>query len=116
MRLTINGFLDDNKARLEYSNSPSKPRFAPAYVISGERADEFVKKYNKQSETLIKNSILMTFLGLIAGAGMGLSGKFTKLSLLVKSGIGAATGLLLGMVISKHEKNKLMDEYHVEEY
>lgn len=115
MKLAINNYYD-NKARLEYADAPSKPRFAPAYVISGQRADEFVKKYNEQSESLVKNSVLMTVAGFVTGCGLGLSQNSKKLSVLLKSVLGAITGLIIGIAISKHEKNKLMDEYHVEEY
>ena len=51
MQLSVNDYLENNKVRLEYANTPSKPRYAPAYIISGKRADEFVQKYNKQSKT-----------------------------------------------------------------
>ena len=116
MKLTINNYSDNQKARLEYANAPSKPRFAPAYIISGKRADEFVKKYNDQSEKLIRNSIFMTIAGFIIGGGIGLSSNSKKLGLICKSAIGAIVGLASGIVISNHEKNKLMDEYHVEEF
>lgn len=116
MKLMINGISSDNKVRLEYSNSPSKPRYAPAYVISGERADEFVKKYNEQSKNLLRNTLFMTVAGIIIGGGIGLSGRFTKLSLALKSSIGAIVGLISGMILSNHQKSKLMDEYHVEEF
>ena len=115
MRLSIQNYTD-KKARLEYENTPSKPRFAPAYIISGQRADEFVQKYNKQSETLLKNSIFMTIAGFFIGCGMGLSQNSKKLSLALKSGTGAIVGLCSGIAISHHEKNKLMDKYHVEEF
>lgn len=115
MKLAVNNY-SDNKAYLEYANTPSKPRFAPAYVISGQRADEFVKRYNEQSESLIKNSILMTVSGFIIGCGMGLSQNPQKVSVILKSCLGAILGLIAGISISKYEKNKLMDEYHVEQY
>ena len=47
MQLSVNDYLENNKVRLEYANTPSKPRYAPAYIISGQRADEFVQKYQK---------------------------------------------------------------------
>ena len=116
MRLSVHDYLGNDKARLEYANSPVKPRFAPAYVISGQRADEFVQKYNEQSKTLIKNSIFMTLAGFVIGCGMGLSSGAKKLGLALKSCAGALAGLAFGVGISHHEKNKLMDEYHVEEF
>jgi len=115
MRLSVQNYTD-KKARLEYENTPSKPRFAPAYVISGQRADEFVQKYNKQSETLIKNSIFMTVAGFFTGLGMGLSSEVKKIRIATKSCIGALIGLSLGITISHHEKNKLMKKYNVEEF
>ena len=115
MRLSIQNYTD-KKARLEYENTPSKPRYAPAYVISGQRSDEFVQKYNKQSETLIKNSIFMTVAGFFIGCGMGLSQNSKKMSLAIKSIAGAIVGMCSGIAISHHEKNKLMNKYHVEEF
>ncbi len=114
MQLTIHDYNKKYK-RLEYAQTPSKPRFAPAYIISGKRADEFVKKYNKQSESLIKNSILMTASGTIIGCGMALSQSSKKIGIIMKSLAGAVVGLAGGIIISQQEKNKLMDEYHVEE-
>ena len=116
MRLSINDYLGNNKARLEYANTPSKPKFAPAYVISGQRADEFVQKYNEQSKMLVKNSIFMTIAGFVIGCGMSLSSDTKKLALALKSTAGAIVGLASGIAISHHEKNKLMDKYHVEEF
>ncbi len=115
MRLSVHNYTDNN-ARLEYENAPSKPRFAPAYVISGQRADEFVQKYNEQSKTLIKNSIFMTVAGFFIGCGMGLSGNAKKMELVLKSSVGALIGLASGIAISHREKNKLMDKYQVEEF
>ena len=34
----------------------------------------------------------------------------------IKSCIGGIIGLIAGIGISNHEKNKLMDKYHVEQY
>lgn len=115
MRLSVQEYLDNNKAHLEYINTPSKPRFAPSYVISGTRADEFVEKYNKQSASLMKNSCIMTVSGLVIGWGMALSKGAKALNVFLKSCLGALIGLGTGIAISKHEKNKLMNEYHVEE-
>ena len=115
MKLTIQDY-DNNKAYLEYANTPYKPRFAPSYIVSGERADEFVRKYNKQSESLVKNSVLMTVSGFITGWGIAVSNGAKALSAFIKSSIGAFVGLGLGIAISKHEKNKLMDKYHVEKF
>lgn len=115
MKLSVQEYLDNNRAHLEYVKSPYKPRYAPSYIVSGERADEFVNKYNAQSKALVKNSVLMTSLGLIIGCGMGLSQNSKKISLLIKSCAGALIGLGTGIAISQHEKKKLMDEYHVEE-
>ena len=114
MQLTVHNY-DKNRKKLEYVQTPTKPRFAPSYIISGQRADEFVKKYNEQSDSLVKNSILMTVSGAIAGCGMALSQNAKKVGLVIKSGVGAIIGLIVGITISQHEKNKLMDEYHVEE-
>lgn len=115
MKLSVQNYTDKN-ARLEYENTPSKPRFAPAYIISGQRADEFVQKYNEQSKALVKNSIFMTFAGFVIGCGMGLSAGAKKLAVVLKSGAGALIGLVSGVAISHYEKNKLMNEYHVEEF
>lgn len=114
MQLTIHDY-DKKYKRLEYAKTPVKPRFAPAYIISGKRADEFVKKYNAQSESLVKNSILMTASGTIIGCGMALSQSAKKIGIIMKSIAGAAVGLICGIFVSQHEKNKLMDEYNVEE-
>ena len=116
MQLSINDYLENNKVRLEYANTPSKPRYAPAYIISGQRADEFVQKYNEQSKTLINNSIFMTISGLIIGGGAALSKNSKLINVMLKSCIGGIIGLIAGIGISNHEKNKLMDKYHVEQY
>ncbi len=114
MQLTIHDY-DKNNKKLEYAETPTKPRFAPSYVISGQRADEFVRKYNEQSDSLVKNSILMTVSGAIVGCGMALSQNAKKVGLILKSVAGAVVGLIGGITVSHHEKKKLMDEYHVEE-
>ena len=114
MQLTVHNY-DKNRKKLEYVQSPTKPRFAPSYVISGQRADEFVKKYNEQSDSLVKNSILMTVSGAIVGCGMALSQNAKRMGLILKSVAGAGVGLIGGITISHHEKNKLMEEYNVEE-
>ena len=46
---------------------------------------------------------------------MALSQNAKRMGLILKSVAGAGVGLIGGITISHHEKNKLMEEYNVEE-
>lgn len=115
MRLQIGSNIDNDRVRLDFRKSPTKPDNIPSYSIEKKKADEFVKKYNKQEKDLLKlTSILTVIFGLLAGL-LALYKNSKKLTLL-----GIPTGLLLGFgtgtLISSHQKNKLMDTYNVKEF
>ena len=114
MRLQVGPSIDYNKVRLDFRNSPDKPSRVPSYEIEKSKADEFVKKYNKQEKKLL--GITLSAIGgfSLVGWMIGLykhSWKATGLG--VVSGI--ALGLGVGTIISAKKKNSLMDEYDVRE-
>lgn len=118
MQLKIAQNLEGNKVRLDYKSSPSKPDYAPSYVIDKENADEFIKKYNKQENSLLNITVLLSALGGI-GAGFlstknkGYKSKLKILKPVISVPAGISAGLILSSVISSVKKNDLMDKYHV---
>lgn len=115
MRLQIGQSIDNNRVRLDFRNSPDKPKNTPSYAIEKSKADEFVNKYNIQEKNLCSFTMLAsTILG-----GVGVIVGILKRSLkwtLIGLPIGVITGLGLGSIFSSKKKNDLMDEYNVKEY
>ena len=90
MKLQIGSNLGNNKIRLDFRQSPGKPDNAPNYQIDVQKADEFVKKYNKQSKTLLNFTVLT-------------------------SAAGALAGFCAGTAFSASKKNSLMKQYNIKE-
>lgn len=115
MKLQVGPSIDNNKVRLDFCKSPEKPKNSPSYEIEESRADEFVKKYNKQDDNLKRNINIGIALFAIGGWALSIYKKSLKMALLwVPAGIIA--GLGIGALISSHQKNNLMDKYEVREY
>ena len=115
MRLQISQNIDNNRVRLDFRNSPDKPKNTPSYQIEKSKADEFVRKYNSQEKKLLNITMgLSSFLGGI-GATLAIIKHSWKWALF---GIptGALTGWGLGTMFSSLKKNDLMDKYNVNEY
>ncbi len=114
MRLEIGPNIGNNKVRLDFKKSPDRPNNIQSYEIDKSKADEFVKKYNKQEQQLLN----LTMLSVAAFSIVGWIGGIKKHSWLwAIFGIpaGIITGLGLGALISSHKKNQLMDKYDVRE-
>lgn len=116
MKIEISQTSSDNKVRLDYKSSPTKPSNIPAYIIDKEKADEFVKEYNTQSKNLQKITTASILSGAILG-GFTLSKSSGKLNKILKTIIGVITGVIAGAivsaVISYKKKNNLMNSYDV---
>ena len=115
MRLQVGQSIDNNRVRLDFRNSPDKPKNTPSYQIEKSKADEFVRKYNSQEKkhlnfTMVKISLL---------GGIGAIIAFVKSSIkhaIIGIPLGILAGWLIGTTISSHKKNDLMDRYNVKEY
>jgi hypothetical protein len=115
MRLQVGQSIDKNRVRLDFRNSPDKPKNTPTYEIEKSKADEFVRKYNSQEKKLFNLTILTS--SILGGVGAIIA--FVKHSLkhaLIGIPIGILTGWGIGTTFSSHKKNGLMDEYDVKEY
>ena len=116
MKIEISQTSADNKVRLDYKSSPTKPANTPAYIIDKEKADEFVKEYNTQTKKLQKITFVTILLGGIMGA---LAPRKTpsKLNKILKTFIttlsGVIAGAIVSAVISYKKKNNLMNRYDV---
>ena len=114
MRLQVGPIIDNNKVRLDFRNSPDKPSRTPSYEIESSKADEFVKKYNKQEKKLLGFTLSAIGGFSLIGWMIGLYKRSWK-----AMGLGIASGLALGLgigsIISSQKKNSLMDEYDVRE-
>lgn len=118
MKLIIGPNLIDNKVRLDFKASPENPKRIPSYTIQEDKADEFVKEYNTQAETLKKDAKIYTGIGGVLGGILALISStkhkifHSTLGLL----IGITAGGLLSAIVSYEKKNNLMDKYNVEKY
>lgn len=121
MKLKIGPNIDENRVRLDFKSSPDRPKNTPSYIIHSDKADEFVKKYNKQDKELKAATFVAA---LSCGFGAFLSAKEHK-NLIAKNrflpaGIGVIAGGLVGVLISSvvsyKMKNDLMDKYKVLPY
>ena len=102
----------NNNTMLMYASSMHKSNTMPVYVISADKADEFVKKYNKQASILGKITAAATISSF--GTGFILSPK--KSNILAKcwnACICALFGFLTSSYIAYNLNNKLMDKYNV---
>lgn len=115
MRLQVGQSIDNNKVRLDFRNSPDKPKNTPSYQIEKSKADEFVRKYNSQEKKLLSFTMLSS--SLLGGFGAIIAMvKHSWKHAIVGVPAGILTGWAVGAAISSHKKNDLMDEYNVKEY
>ena len=112
MNLQVGPSIDSNKVRLDFRKSPDKPDNAPSYQIDKSKADEFVKKYNRQENKLFKYTSLGMALFIMADLVLSIMKRSLKTALI---GVPAIVGAGLGIsaLISRHYKSKLMDKYEV---
>ena len=115
MRLQVGQSIDKNRVRLDFRNSPDKPKNTPSYEIEKSKADEFVRKYNSQEKKLFNFTILTSSVLGGIGAIIAISKRSFKHALFGIP-IGILTGWGIGTTFSYHKKNGLMDEYNVKEY
>lgn len=118
MKLVIGQSIDNNRVRLDFRKSPDRPDNIPSYEIENSKADEFVRKYNIQSDKIKKISNTIIGAGTLGGTLAGIKIYRTAAShKLIKSISAACAGLLSGTLISaitaSKMKNKLMDKYDV---
>ena len=115
MRLQVGQSIDNNRVRLDFRNSPDKPKNTPSYEIEKSKADEFVRKYNSQEKQLLKFTMITS--SLLGGIGAIIA--IVKRSIkhaIIGIPLGILAGWLIGTTISSHKKNDLMDRYNVKEY
>ena len=115
MNLQVGQSVDNNKVRLDFRKSPSRPPNAPSYIIEKDMADEFVSKYNKQEKRLSRNINIAVGVFALVGWGVSIWKKSLKMALLWVP-LGILAGFGIGAAISAHRKNDLMDRYQVREY
>lgn len=110
MKIVACGNINNNTV-LEYKsvNSYSGFKSFRSYSITSDKADEFVQKYNKQSEILSKFCTVSTAIGFMAGLWSGK--KFV--SSVIKAGVGAIAGFILSSFIAYKYNDKLMEKYNV---
>jgi uncharacterized membrane protein YsdA (DUF1294 family) len=115
MRIQVSQNIDNNRVRLDFRNSPDKPKNTPSYEIEKSKADEFVRKYNSQEKKLFNFTILTS--SVLGGIGAIIAMvKHSFKHALFGIPIGILTGWGIGTSFSSHKKNNLMDEYDVKEY
>lgn len=120
MKLIIGPNIDEKNVRLDFKASPSKPENIPSYTIKGNKADEFVKEYNAQSERLKTTTKVCVATGGVVGWLAALEALANKTHNKMISAIGFPIGMIAGgivsSIISYEQKNKLMDKYQVKKY
>lgn len=120
MKLIIGANIEDNRVRLDYKPGPNKPENAPSYTIKEDKADEFVKKYNRQVETLHKITTASVAVGAVGGWILALRNIAKNKLQLITSTLGIPAGIALGFlasaILSSCLKNNLMDKYDVKKY
>ncbi len=120
MKLIIGPNIDEKNVRLDFKASPSKPENIPSYTIKGNKADEFVKEYNAQSERLKTTTKVCVATGGVVGWLAALETLANKTHNKMISAIGFPIGMIAGgivsSIISYEQKNKLMDIYQVKKY
>ncbi len=112
MRLQIGQSIDNNRVRLDFRNSPDKPKNTPSYQIEKSKADEFVRKYNHQEKKLLN----FTMIASIALGSVSAIISIAKRSLrwaLIGIPAGVLAGWGIGTTVSSIKKNDLMDKYDV---
>lgn len=115
MRLQIGQNIDDSRVRLDFRNSPDKPKNTPSYQIEKSKADEFVRKYNSQEKKLFNFTMITS--SLLGGVGAIIAiVKHSIKHALIGIPLGVLAGWIIGTSVSSHKKNDLMDKYNVKEY
>lgn len=114
MRLQVVQSLDSRRVRLDFKKSPETPENIPSYEIDKTKADEFVRKYNKQSQKLSVYTKISTLLGGVAG-GLVIFNKRSSKLLIPAILTGWAAGFTIGTANSVYKRNQLMKEYNVNE-
>lgn len=112
MRLQIGPNLDNNNVRLDFKRSPDIPSNAPSYEIQAHKADEFVKKYNKQEKNLMSGTLVSSLALATTSLILSLKRNSWLWAILGIPG-GIFTGIGVGAMVSSHKKNDLMDKYNV---
>ena len=115
MRLQIGQNIDNSRVRLDFRNSPDKPKNTPSYQIEKSKADEFVRKYNSQEKKLFNFTMITS--SLLGGVGAIIAiVKHSIKHALIGIPLGVLAGWIIGTSVSSHKKNDLMDKYNVKEY
>jgi Na+/glutamate symporter len=114
MRLQVGAGISNNNVRLDFRKSSDKPNNAPSYIIEKNKADEFVKKFNKQEQNLLKLTTITATAFAVAGWLASLKKRSWKVAMTVIP-TSFLVGLGVGASISSYKKNKLMDKYNVKE-
>ena len=109
MKIFACGNIDNNTV-LEYK-SPSNYGFKSScsFSIQSDKADEFVSRYNKQSEMMSKCCAIFSGIGFLIGL---CSGK-KIVSSIVKAILGAFGGFIGSSFIAYKYNEKLMKKYDV---
>ncbi len=115
MRLQVGPKIENNQVRLDFKQSPGKPDNMPSYQIAEDKADEFVNKYNDQSKTLLKTTIITSILGGVIGIASAIKAKTGKLKALIGFAGGTLAGFGIGVGFSSYHKNRLMKQYNIKE-
>ncbi|MBD5403249.1 hypothetical protein HDR58_10715 [bacterium] len=121
MKLMIGPNIDNSKVRLDFRKSPDMPENTPSYTIENSKADEFVLKYNSQTEKLNKIAAWImtgfTLASLLAAIKISLSNSKHKLIKIISVSAGSLlSGGILSVIIASNKNNKLMDKYKVSTY
>lgn len=121
MQLKIGPEIDDNRVKLDYKPGVNNPAKTPSYIVDKDISDEFVSKYNKQSDNLRKLTTLSVSAGAITGWVISLknaacNGKKLWGTAMLDIPIGVAVGFLSSVLVSNIKKNNLMDKYNVKVY
>ncbi len=112
MHLQVGQNIDGKRVRLDFRKSPVCPDNAPSYTIEKSKADEFVKKYNRQANNLLNISVLLSSAFAILGGIFGLKSRSWK-NVTASIFGGTLIGLASSIIFSSYKKNKLMNKYDV---
>ena len=115
MKIIASRNINNRTTLLEYTQDKELFSSPLSYSVPSDKADEFVSRYNKQTNTLSKCCAFTTIASALA-CWFSTSKKSKILKPIINSAAGALAGFILSSYFAYTLNNKLMEEYNVNEF